>query len=416
MDALSGEMANKKVDTCPDAFVISGGGWPGAYDIVRALGRENISCVVASSQKNEIAFSSRYVKRKIILPPFQPSHFDEILEILIRSSLPCTGRPVLYYVGDIELEFVFHYKDRLLSAFRFLLPPDDVLTGVCNKGLFPQLAMRFGLPIPATIVFATIEDLAASVESIRFPCIVKPVLNRDWFGKNNLDRQKIGSYKKALKRFGSKDELAAFCSVMPYRSSQLVVQSYIDGNEESVVNFNGYFDEKSNCLGYFTGREIRTNPPINGESAYSELYDEDAIARLSIESLRRLRFRGIVKIDYKWDSVEKDFKMIEIEPHYQFWHLLGSYAGINLAWIAFCHQRGESHPPTGRIKTNERMLYLRQDIAAYINEYRKTERWPLVQYVASIFRKQHYRVFDPLDPYTFLKSTMGFLKRKILGE
>ena len=34
----------------------------------------------------------------------------------------------------------------------------------------------------------------------------------------------------------------------------------------------------------------------------------------------------LVKIDYKLDVRAREFKILEIEPHFQFWHLLGAYA------------------------------------------------------------------------------------------
>ncbi|MFI5251922.1 MAG: hypothetical protein ACHQQQ_05745 [Bacteroidota bacterium] len=398
------------------ALVLSGGGWPGAYDIVRALGREGIRSVVASSQTDEIAFSSRYTLSTIKLPPFMVSHYNEILAFLTEFGSQCSDKPVLYYVGDSELDFVSHHEELLNKHFRFLLPSRDILENVIDKGLFVDLAKHYDLPIPRTRNFADIDDLKGALDTIALPCIVKPVHNIDWFMRSHLTPSKIGSYKEALRRFNSRDELRRFCSELPSRTSRLIVQSYIEGGEESVVCFNGYFDDESQCLGYLTGREIRTNPPINGESAYSETTDDAELSRLSIEYLQRLKFHGIVKIDYKWDAITKRFIMIEIEPHYQFWHLLGAYGGVNLPYIAYCHQRGERVENGVRCNKGERMLYFKHDFAAYIRFYRKMKGWTFVAYVKTLFRRQHYRVFDTKDPLPFIRSVVGFLFKTILDR
>src|SRR5438034_11674301 len=55
------------------AVIISGGGWPGAYDIVRALGVAGVASIVASSQRDDIAFAARYVRERVVLPPLSPA-------------------------------------------------------------------------------------------------------------------------------------------------------------------------------------------------------------------------------------------------------------------------------------------------------------------------------------------------------
>lgn len=393
------------------ALIITGGGWPGAYDIVRALGREGVCCAVASSQEDEIAFSSRYVRRRLALPSFIPSNFDTMANLLINFAMDFDDPPVLFYVGDSELHFVSRFADQLRPYYRFLLPPDDVLRDVCDKGLFPGLAARYELPIPSTRRFATIDELQLSMASIELPCIVKPVFNRDWFGENKPVQRGFGSYKEALRKFETKEDLARFCVELPYRTTPLIVQRYIEGAESSVVSFNGYFDKNSDCLGHLTGREIRTNPPINGESACSETIVDDTLALRSIEYLQRMNFRGIVKIDYKWDATDQAFTIMEIEPHYQFWALLGSYAGVNLAYIAYRSQRGEPVQPSYSSAAGEQMLYLKHDLIAYLRGYRKTGQWPARAYLKTLFRKQHYRVLDPRDPLPFVSSCSGFVRK-----
>src|SRR2546426_228868 len=92
------------------AVILSGGGWPGAYDIVRALGRAGVKSIVVSSQPDDIAFHSRYVDGRINLPEFQPCHYEKIGDALEAIGTSEGGRPVLFYVGDAEVPFVHQFR------------------------------------------------------------------------------------------------------------------------------------------------------------------------------------------------------------------------------------------------------------------------------------------------------------------
>jgi len=395
------------------AVVLSGGGWPGAYDIVRALGLAGVKSTVVSSQPDDIAFHSRYVDGRIKLPEFQPCHYGRIADALEAIGTSERERPVLFYVGDAEVEFVHQYRHRLQEYFRFLLPDDSLTATLLNKSLFYEFAQGCGLPVPRAEMFSDARDLRKRIGEVAFPCIVKPSFNRDWFWRNPAERDRLPSYKNALRRFGTSDDLLEFADALPERASGFVVQSYIDGGDETITSFHGYFNERSECLGYFLGREIRTNPPHTGESAYSRTIYDEALAKRSIEYLARIGVRGIVKIDYKLDAVTKDFKMMEIEPHYQFWHLLGAYAGVNLPLIAYRHQRDERPGFSGRYADDLRMLHFLPDLRAFWGGYRKSGEWALAAYLKSFMKKKYYRVFDPVDPLPFVRSTMGLAGRMI---
>ncbi|MBI4427793.1 MAG: hypothetical protein HY562_01610 [Ignavibacteriales bacterium] len=398
--------------TCK-ALVISSGGAPGAYDIVRCLDMEGVRTAVASSQSNDIAFASRSCADKIILPPFRPSFEVSIFNILRAYASQCTDRPVLFYASDSELSFVNRYRDELEPHFRFCLPDKEVIEFLFNKVRFAGEAQKYGLPVPSTLRVHSLEELKAQMSDNILPCIVKPAYSQDWVWETDKQRKKYGPYKTALRRFTSAKDLFDFCKDLPARSSGYLVQSYVEGRDETITSFHGYFNELSECKAFFVGRKIRTYPPHTGGSTYIQSTYNPELARQSIESLRKMKFCGVVKIDYKWDERSGEFKMLEVNPRYNLWEVLGAYAGVNLAYIAYCHQYGliTSFPQTYR--NNTRLLYFKQDARAFFNGYRKTHEWPFASYLLSLLKFNHYRVFDMKDPVPFIVSTLAFVKRNL---
>lgn len=395
----------------PTAAVMCGGGL-GAYDMVRALGMAGVPSAVYSSVTGEVAFRSRYARRTLRLPEFREWNYQKIFD-RIKAFPACEGdRPVLFYAGDSELMFMSRFREQLAQYYRFLLPPPSVLEAVAGKAQFIGLARAADFPAPPARAFSSVEDLESQLDTVPLPCIVKPSYNYDWFWEDDALARRFGEYKHALRRFDSRGELLAFCAGLPARPAGFIVQSYINGRDESVASFHGYFDETSRCLGAFLTREIRTNPPHAGNIAYCETFHDERLMRLSIECLRRIGFQGVVKVDYKWDARAEEYKMLEIEPTSQGWHLLGAYAGINLAAIAYRHQRGEPVSPLAGYKDGVRLLHFSQDLRAFLFGYLKNKEWTWLGYLKSLRGEKHYRLFDPEDPLPFFYAAIGYLWRK----
>jgi len=395
------------------AVVLSGDVSPGAYDMLRALAFVGVNAMVASSHPDNIAFSSRHCGGKIIIPHFEVQNYDRITSILISEARKAKEKPVLLYTSDPDLLYVWRDRDKLSKHYRFLLPEDHLLEQVFNKARFSELAQTYNLPVPKTHLISKASDLDMIIDDIDLPCIVKPAYSVDWKWETEAQARKFGWYKKALRRFESKESLLEFCQALPDRASGFLIQSYIDGRDETIVSFHGYFDENSRCLGFFLGRKIRTYPPHTGGSAYVQTIHDEQLAHLSVEYMQRLRFKGIVKIDYKWDAKDNMYKMLEINPRYNLWELVGAFAGVNLVDIAYRHQRGESVTPQSHYRDDVRFLYFKQDVRAYWEGYRKNGEWSLTSFLRSYLHNKYFRVFEWRDPLPFVRSVLGFSKRNL---
>jgi D-aspartate ligase len=399
----------------PTAVVMCGGGL-GAYDIVRTLGLAGVQSAVFASHPEDVAFRSRYATRALLLPKFRERNFEEILDRIgaYENGAASPERPVLFYAGDSETMFVSRYREALNRWYRFALPPRSLLESVTSKARFVDLARQADLPVPPTRAFADVAALESAIGTLELPCIVKPAYNQDWFWETEALWARFGEYKDALRRFDRPSALREFCAGLPRRRAGLVVQSYIEGRDDQLASFHAYLDERSRCLGFFLTRAIRTNPPHTGDPTCCETFHDETLARTSQECLARIGFRGIVKIDYKWDACTRTYKMLEIEPHYQTAHLLGACAGVNLAWIAYCHARSEPVEAPVRYDDRVRLLELGEDLKAYWRGYRKTKEWTGLRYLESLLGRNHYRLYDSRDLRPFLYSGLSYVRRKLL--
>jgi D-aspartate ligase len=395
--------------------VVMCGGIYGAYDIVRPLGRAGINSMVFSSVPGDVAFRSRYACGGLGLPKFREGNFAEIFARVMASPARGAGRPALLYAGDSELMFLSRYRNQLAQSYRFVLPPQWILEALMSKVRFIELAHEADFPVPPARAFSNTAELESALEAVTLPCIVKPAYNYDWFWENEQLVKRFGSYKQALRRFDSRSDLLDFCAGLPPREAGFIVQSYIEGEDGSITSFHGYFDENSRCLGSFLTRELRTIPPGFGDPTCCETFHDERLRLQSIEYLRRIGFQGVVKIDYKRDSHDGEYKMLEIEPHYQTAHLLGACAGINLPAIAYRHLNGDAVEPHAEYRDQVRLFWFSRDLWTCVAGYRKTKEWSWARYFETLMGEKCYRLFDSADPRPFFESAVRFAGRRLDG-
>ncbi|HEY6952313.1 MAG TPA: hypothetical protein VI758_07885 [Bacteroidota bacterium] len=381
----------------------------GALDLLRALAYDHIDAIVASPDPDEIAATSRFCRGLVRLQRYGPEtdiHNVNVLSDLARHS---ASKQVLFYGDDAEMMFISRNRTILSQYFSFLLPDPVLAVQLVNKVAFQELAESHHLPVPATRFVHSYDDLLAFSSQFAYPVFVKPALPDRWTFTTPEQAKKYRSYKHAIRQFYSQQEMVEYCRHLPIAAGGILVQEFIPGSEREVYSFHGYFDEHSNIVGYFVGRKIRTYPIHHGGSAFIETVDEPAVAKICIESLETIGFKGVAKVDLKRDPRDGSFKILEVNPRYTLWVSLGAFAGMNLPVIAYRHQRTELRGKVEqRYRVGYKWLFVKQDLRSFFSGFRQNERWSVVSYLLSLRGKKVYQFFDRRDPVPFFISCARF--------
>ena len=152
----------------------------------------------------------------------------------------------------------------------------------------------------------------------------------------------------------------------------------------------------------------------HGGSVCIETVAEPTVAKIGIESLQKVGFKGIAKIDMKRNPRDGSFKILEVNPRYTLWESLGAFAGMNLTAIAFRQQRGES---VGIVKPEYSLgykwVFFKQDIRSFFSGYWRSGEWTLWQYINSLRGKKIYQLWDWKDPMPLCYSASQFWVKQI---
>src|SRR4051794_9993959 len=330
----------------------------GDDDMVRALGLAGVSCLLVALPDNAARWS-RFVTG--MLDVRRPDLAGALLAYAETRPEP----PVLFLQEDSALQFADDHRDELERAFRFDLPPRELLADLLDKPRFQALAQRLDLPIPrAVTVNGTVRE--DELAPLRPPLLVKPALRDDAWLSSTGGAKALGvADQEAWERMYPK--LAGL-------GGDLLVQEQVPGGEDHIESYHAYVAQDGETLGEFTGRKLRTWPQrFGGSSALvtTDAADTRALGRGIVE---RLGLRGAVKADFK-RGPDGELWLLEVNPRFTLWAHLGAVAGVNLPALAYADLTGRAARRAGPARAGVSWCHPALDAAAVRAEGGSLRRW-----------------------------------------
>jgi predicted ATP-grasp superfamily ATP-dependent carboligase len=266
---------------------------------------------IISALKNDPIKYSFNIKKFHYLPFQSDEHWVEKIKQLIKGKQNSVLLPVDYY----SIEFVSRNKIHFKNDLDRILVPDLKYLKIANdKGNLAQFFCREGIATPQT---TTINSFHISSE-LSFPILFKPRIQCGGTG---------------IKIVNNLFELKKLRKNNPTGFHSGILQSIIKGPEYGVniLAFNG------KLLNHSIQKDIcYSNKPFSPAQEIQFINDEEILG-LAEKVVEKLKWSGVAHLDLIYDSVAKEYKIIEINP--RFWLSLdGSLkAGINFPELLCLH-------------------------------------------------------------------------------
>ena len=118
-------------------------------------------------------------------------------------------------------------------------------------------------------------------------------------------------------------ELQALAPALEAHPSDFILQPLIEGGEEQIVSYHAYVDE------WRRGRRLhRPQGPHGaaryGFSSYVQVTDDERVRQIGRDVVKRLGFRGLIKLDLKEDRRDGGLYLLEANPRFNLWHHPGA--------------------------------------------------------------------------------------------
>lgn len=369
-----------------------------ALGIARSLGRRGIPvCVV--KDRYSIAAHSRYARFTAELPMDggDERQVEYLLELGERTG---SFGWIAFPNGDATAALMARHHRLLSERFVLTVPPWEVLRWAYDKRLTYQLAAELGVDHMWTHCPSNAEELAAV--DYRFPVILKPATKER---SNRFTRAKAW-------RVDSREELETryreACSLVP--ASEVLVQELIPGGGEHQFSYAALCQD-GHPVAVLIARRARQYPIDFGySSTYVETVDQPGVEEPAQRLLERLRYTGLVEVEFKRDPRDGRFKLLDINARAWSWHSIGRRAGVDFPYLCYRLMQGDRLPEV-RAGAGVRWVRMLTDVLAAASGLRRGTVTPS-SYIRSFGSPLEFAAFAWDDPLPAVLDIPLLLRRR----
>lgn len=363
------------------------GGMENSLSIVRSLGKRGIRVFVAA-KSSCFALRSRFCARKFVIPKHVDSQEYWYELLLSRDDAELQGC-VVFVCGDDAVNFIASNKSLLEPKYLLEEQDANLRLAMLNKQKTAELGRSVGVPTPSYWEVKSTDDISGIESMVNFPAIIKPLYSHLF--------QRVYKGKKYL-RANDLQELRVRCKKALDYSIEIVVCELIPGPDDLLSSYYTFLDDNGQSLFHFTKRVIRRSPVNEGGGSYHITEWLPETAKLGRRFFEKINYRGLGNIEFKKDIRDGNLKLIEVNARFTAAQELLVRAGLDIAYIIYCHTINRKVPEIKEFRNFVRLWYPERDFDAFRELHAKGElswgRW-----IRSIAHKQTLPYFNITDPW-----------------
>ncbi|HNX39108.1 MAG TPA: ATP-grasp domain-containing protein [Methanothrix sp.] len=263
---------------------------------LRTLGKRGIHVIAGSSTPHSLSFYSKYCQERVIYP--SPRDEQKFVSFL-REYLAGNHVDVLLPIGYLANTALSRHKAEFDGLTEIPVADCEAMKIAGDKDLTMRFAESVGIRVPKLFI--------NSHKVTSYPVVVKGLIESGKISYANSPEE--------LHRLNPKDAL---------------IQEYIPGEG---YGFFALFN-RGRPRAIFMHKRIREYPITGGPSTVAEsIYDEE-LKRQGLGLLEALKWHGVAMVEFKKDSRDGQFKLMEINP--KFWGSLdlATAAGVDFPYLA----------------------------------------------------------------------------------
>jgi len=377
--------------------VILGANYYIGLSAIRCLGIHGIHVTAIDySEKETYGFHSRYCSEALIAPHYKKDP-EGFLSFLIDYAKKQDSPPVLFPCADQYVEFVDEHLPELRKYYLIPQTEQGLYTKLMKKHILYSMAKDHGVLVPETLS-PNEENLIQKVEeTIKYPCIVKPVDSAAFVAK----------FRRKVFKVHNSDELLDALKKSSEAGLEVMIQRIIPGFDDHMYTFDAYMNQEGKVTHTVTCQKFRQYPINFGASVYTGQRFVPEIQDIGTKFFEAIKYKGFAEIEFKKDSETGRFYLIEVNVRITNLNSLLYKTGINIPYITYRELTGNPvEPHFVTHDTNIVFWYAFEDFLA-VRDYIRTGQLTLSQVLRSYFKPKAYAIWDPKDP----KPAFAFLRK-----
>ena len=385
---------------------------PGALGIVRSLGRRGIPVYALDSDPHAAGLCSRYARPCTV--PDEPNADSGRLETLMTLGQRLSQKAVLYPVSDDAVLLCSRERSSLQQYYHFVMPEHAAIVSLLTKDGLTRIGEACGLDVPRMVVPANEDEVSAVASDLLYPVILKPVVSPSWLRPEIIsllrDHPLSGPPKVAVCR--DREELLKRYREVSAYDNRMIIQEVIPGEDDRLVYFCFYLDRQSRPLASFAGRKHRVLPVGFGSASYVRSFRDPQLEEVSLRLLRFACYQGLGGIEFKQDSRDRRYKLIEFNARFGMWDSLSIRCGVDIPYIAYRDALGLPVLPQSDYREGVAWIDFQRDVRAFLI-YRSKGELTFSAWAKSLRGEKDWAVWSVSDPRPALAESLKLLDRPI---
>jgi predicted ATP-grasp superfamily ATP-dependent carboligase len=178
----------------------------------------------------------------------------------------------------------------------------------------------------------------------------------------------VASKKELLEIY----DLNAETNVLP----RLIFQEYIAGGDDAVWMFNGYFNDRSQCLFGATGRKLRQFPAHRGSTSLGICARNEVVEAQTLRLMQLIGYRGPLDVGYRFDARDGQYKLLDLNPRIgSTFRLFAAENGLDVARALYLDVTGQT-VPSGQVSEGRKWVVETNDIVSCWTQFRERKLSP----------------------------------------
>jgi predicted ATP-grasp superfamily ATP-dependent carboligase len=155
--------------------------------------------------------------------------------------------------------------------------------------------------------------------------------------------------------------------------------------------------------------KVRNAPPTFGSPRVAMSGHAPEVIESGRKILQAMNFYGFACTEFKKDSRDGVYKLMEVNGRHNLSSLLAVRCGMNFPWIHYNHLMQNELPPASDYREGVYWIDLLRDVG-YSLKSRRQEGYTLKQYTSPYFHEHVFAILDWKDPKPFIKRCLDLVK------
>jgi D-aspartate ligase len=336
----------------------------------------------------------------------------DYLQFLVDFGRSLGCKAVLFPLSDMHVLLYSRNRDTLQEYYEFVMPHHNTVERLATKDGLLAVARELNISAPKTFFVRNNSEIDVIARDITYPAIIKPTESTYWHVPKISKLLRTGlldGRAKAILCHNSTELFQAYHRIADY-DNRLVVQEVIPGEDSRLVYFSFYLDRQSRPLGIFAGRKYRVMPTEFGSASYVRSFHDPELKEKALGLLSATHYQGLGGIEFKKDSRDGIYKLIEVNTRFGMWDGLSVRCGVDLPYIAY---RDALHLPIEpQLRYRDEVVWIdwQRDVRAAIAYWRKGQL-TLGQWLRSLQGEKMWAIYSKGDWRPGVAFTFSLIRK-----